>query len=270
MSFISLRNKLAYPAGVQPGFDPTHVAAKGMSKGNGASGVAMGSGFVSVLWSSYTNTSVSKAIFGGVGPAITYPGAAITNSTGQLSSSTAALTCGAIIQVPASYSSGSYYSILSTVDSTGTLFVLHSGVSNAPTLLLYSNGMTSAFSLSVGTPYFVAASALIGGSTNFVAVNLNNGSVSTSTTASAGSNFPTGNGAIGNYNSNPFIGSISAIMWSPSYLSLSQLLQWASDPWSFWYPATKADPRTWLGWVGSSGAVLSNPRYVRLKQYARR
>jgi hypothetical protein len=102
----------------------------------------------------------------------------------------------------------------------------------------------STFTLSVGVPYFVVVTALgnataSSGIINFFAENLNTGQVSSNTITGVNFNLlntvPTidvgSDGTAGFSNC-----TIAAIMYSQNYMSMKQVVQWAQDPWSFWYP----------------------------------
>lgn len=102
---------------------------------------------------------------------------------------------------------------------------------------LSGNNLTT-FVASVNTPYFVAASGFSSGTLNWVIVNLASGQIVAESHACSA--FPAtsmgGQNIIGNNSGQPMLGIVAAAMYSPAYMPLTQLLQWAADPWSFWYP----------------------------------
>jgi hypothetical protein len=112
-----------------------------------------------------------------------------------------------------------------------------------PNTLYFSpgtNDTSSGIALSLN-PYFVVASY---NSTtlaiNFLAKNLATGQVKTATVTAPG-NWPTptiAHCSIGKETSYGtfYDGRIAAVMTSHAFLSIPQLLQWAQEPWLFWYP----------------------------------
>lgn len=245
------RNPLVYPTGRAPGFDPSHVAAHRIA----FSCVASGANFVNVLTgargtiiSGTPTTSILEAIGPGINfptasDQIKVPGVAIDNVTGTL----------AVIF----NHTGSSFPNLITSGSTGgaeVTFYL------AP-LVLSLNGWAHADVGSTATitafsvPYF-AATSWDGNGVNFILVNLVTGQTLTDTTGSttfsgsADGFYLFGVGGGGNAPQ----GGIAAGMCSGYKMSLSELRQWANDPWSFWYPR-KFDLLDMI--KGSSGAVLT-------------
>jgi hypothetical protein len=89
------------------------------------------------------------------------------------------------------------------------------------------------------TPYFFAAS-VSPSLTNILVLNIATGLISTATSTTT-QTFSTTNGnyylgidAYGSF----CLGPIAALMYAPSFMSMSQLRAWAADPWAFWYPRT--------------------------------
>src|SRR6202035_4103802 len=75
--------------------------------------------------------------------------------------------------------------------------------------------------------------------------NLKTGSTRTASVACGTTNgtsngiFVVGNGPALTIASATSLATVSAIMYSSALLAPTQLLAWASDPWSFWYPPTQ-------------------------------
>jgi hypothetical protein len=106
------------------------------------------------------------------------------------------------------------------------------------------SGFTTSIAPVANVPYLWAGSLLPGTSPNAIGncvlVNLQTGAVqSQSTTATISTpTTDTGTCTIGNRGS-PTVGcpaSIVAAMYTTNFTPMSELLQWAADPWAFWYP----------------------------------
>lgn len=234
------RNPLAFPTGRRPSFDPTHIAAPPLNAPAWASAAVVGNNFLELpSLSAPTGTQPAYSTDGILGPVGVFNNNAFLTLT--YPSSGAAPGVVAAIFRPTTSSPvavmGQTYGI--SITSTS---IFMSGNSQGDVI-----GVTVPAVLNV--PFFFAASSTgSSGVTRAVAVNLNTGQIYTST-GLAGIGVA-GNKAfhLGGFSGNSFVGSIAAAFLGQGYsLSLSQLLAWAQDPWSFWYP----DPFN-FDYVGSS------------------
>jgi hypothetical protein len=140
--------------------------------------------------------------------------------------------------------------LIFNLDTTATQILFQVGTNNSlgptiyigPTVHMYgvSVDVDSGITISAGTPYFVAmSSSSTLSQTFFVVVNLSTGKIQTASTSTL-VNF--GNCdqlyLIGNRQAAQLqcTGGIAAVMSTRKFNSLSTLMQWATDPWSFWYP----------------------------------
>ena len=250
---LSIGSPLAFPAGRAPGFDPTHIAAQGISQGHGFSGIANGASFVNLLSGTNAARSILTAsLNGNIGPALTLGTVSTARFSGQSTVNDANVTLASIIWPTSLASSGSILATSTTGTSGWTLnLAITTGV-----VILRPNGgtsYTSTLGLAINTPYFVAASTQ-GTQAVFLVTNLLTGVTTTQTvTASHASTAPNGTYGVGNNSSiNSIVGLVAAAMFAPSYMSISQLLQWAQSPWDFWYPPTVND-YIFAETVGTSG-----------------
>jgi hypothetical protein len=245
MLLFRSKNPLVYPGDRFPGFDPSHPAANGCF----FSGIAV-SGQKNVI--NLISGSIGSAIVavnstpldGAIGPTILPNTAAGT--TGGLSYSIASpatlpFTIAVIGRAPASVPA-SIQIFLTTTGTTNlqaltlmsTTGVLRATVNNAAKL--------SALVPAAGRPFFAACSVTrsVAGSVLFVLAQLDTGQITTdsvnnNSTIIAGTGLRVGN-SFSQLNS--FTGLIAAAMMSNAALTLNQLITWAADPWSYWYPPT--------------------------------
>jgi hypothetical protein len=107
-------------------------------------------------------------------------------------------------------------------------------------ILAYPSSIHSGITPTVGRTYFVAVSTvgISGQPVYFIIRDLVSGKISTaSVTQSIGSSWTVRYFFLGaDGGGSGFIQSLAAGMVSPIALTQPQLLQWANDPWSFWYP----------------------------------
>lgn len=232
-----LKNPLVYP-GIQPGFNKLHPASRGyLSATGGASVVCTGtSNLISVLGGTVTNNSTPTFRMDGyIGPGAVYSGSGQSSQiTGLPSLSSNNFTLGAIFRADSANAS----LVNSIVGfSSGTLIYIGSG----GILELYvGSGHGLQIIVTFGVPYFVAySSSPLGESA--VLTNLNTGQVSTLHSTgtpialSIGSTFLVGNFSI--VPSTDYLnGPVAAAMYSSVGLSFYEMVRWANDPWSFWYP----------------------------------
>lgn len=230
----------AFPGG-NPGFDPSHPASWSGSQ-LGFSGVALGGGFVNLKSGKpFTKTGTpTSGLDGRIGPYVQGTGstnlnllaAAYTQASPWLGTLAAIAvwqaSTGAVVLVGAGNSNGAG-GISLEVTSGGVVQFLVNGVGSA----------TLGITLTAGVPYFVAASYISPTQRVAVVVNLLTGQTQTSFAASIATQTAVGNlqirigdgGAATGCNSQ-----VAAAMYSYQYMPLAALLQWAQDPWSFWYP----------------------------------
>lgn len=236
---------LAFPSGVAPGFDPSHMASQGAL----FSGVPMGGANIVNLLTGKPGTSngganaPTAANHGMLGPTIYIPNNG--NITFPYPATTwTAQTMAAIIVFDAS-SSANIRNILSTSASGVGGFLL--AMSNTGTgwseqlggtFLTFSSGLQGQ-ALVAGVPYFYAVSAQTVKPINSALCRLDTGQMSAISAANANT-FDASDTSlyIGNrgLNTRQTVGKIAAAMHANNYLSPQQLQQWAADPWAFWYP----------------------------------
>lgn len=225
---------LAFPCGEAPGFDPTHIAASGIRQGLGVSFIPVGANFISLLSGvAFTLTgTITNKIFGVIGPATGGTSGTGRASIASTSIATGARSAAAIVQFTAM--PAAFKTLIN--DSIVTFTV---NAANNPQLFYNNAQHSSSVTLVAGVPYFIAASAISGGAFNILVMNLLTGAITLTSSTSADTFASIGTTIFAGNNNNgaqPMNGGIAAGMYSPAYLSPQQLLQWAADPWRFWYP----------------------------------
>ena len=120
------------------------------------------------------------------------------------------------------------------------------GFSTAGSMVDCTNLGLSLGSLAVGTSLFVAVSNSGSNGYNIVCRNLDTGQIYTGT-GTTGTNVQSATSTIefGNYHALGSFGSgqrLAAFMFSYNYTPLASLLEWAKEPWAFWYPQTGPQP----------------------------
>ena len=239
---------LAYPTGSIAGFNPSHIAAANCH----FSGVAQTGGFLDLtagLRGVAAGTPASL-INGTLGPATTYTTTSdITSFANKPTTADQGYTFGCIF-ILTDVTANTRFLISNSNSGSGHSLAMTSG--GGLNLALAANGVStvnSGFIPTVNTPYFFAGSlwnlGATGRTANFVLTNLLTGQVKTAvgtqgTIVSATAPTP-GTYTIGNRNGQALLGSISAAMGASvanigEQLPMSALVQWAHDPWSFWYP----------------------------------
>lgn len=228
---------LAYPCGMTPGFDPTHIAASGISA-KGHVGVSSGGGWLNVLTGipGTINTAAPSVIDGVTGPSyvgandtsgFTFPGSATAENT---------FTLAALVR-PTSFPATGTIFFSSATTNTGNGLVI-----NNTSIVRILAGVTNILNgptLSANSPYFIAGSRLAGSTVNLLVLNLNTGVLLTSTgTNATNSAASDGTYVVGKSPAfNAQSGRNAAVMYNPAlFLSMSELRAWAADPWAFWYP----------------------------------
>lgn len=238
---------LAYPGG-NPRFDPSHIAS-------GAclfSGVSTPGSFLNLL-NGQPGTNISTpvaAIDGYIGPITKYTGASTQETTFPFPTTAfIGVTLAGIVRMDAF---GNSTQQIINNSSGGTSWGL-CGDSNSPSSLQFSTaGIDSTFTtgdviIQPSVPYFIVASNTtapnsIGASRSAIGVKVNLltgkiailGGNSGSTTPVVGS----GTLGIGNRSAAPRAvnGGIAAAAFITRAMTLPEMLEWAQDPWSFWYP----------------------------------
>jgi hypothetical protein len=231
---IYRRNPLAFP-GRAPGFDPSHPAStnvilSAIARADSAAFTNLLNGIAS------TTTGTISSRIDSIGPAVsctTTLSAAVFNSV-TLQSAPAGMTFAAIFMVA---TVSDFLNMLFT-DGNNALQI---GVTNYSKVSLYTTTIYDGLQYSYNVPYFLAIS-ITSGAAVFVLKNLSTGSVISNTLTSVTMPTGIGNGInlVGRVSYGPqyLNGIMAAAMYSEEHLSLQQLLAWAADPWSFWYPAT--------------------------------
>lgn len=226
-------NKLAYP-GRTPGFDPSHPASAKISGTHGFSGVASGNTFLSLARAQKPSAQgvSSASIRGDIGPNVIFTGSTTRLTFTSPAVNDASQLCAGIFNLPSV--SGTSTLFQSGAGNGGTFFI------GAGTVQIFNPGtgqiLFSGLNPVAGVPYFVIWS-YNSSKSNGLLLNLQTGQVQTIT--GIGGSIATSSGAywIGIDNgTNFFAGSLAAVMFSPQFMSIPQMLQWAQDPWAFWYP----------------------------------
>lgn len=243
---------LAYPCGATPSLNPAHVALSGGVPLFSAVSLLTG-GSILPLYAqggTQTLTNLTSKIFGIIGPASVNSGTASSDAltfTNKPITTSLTNTMAIIVQF-SSVPANTFQGLLGNggAGAIGISLFLRGSVGSALAFGPIGIGTSpnAMFVPVAGVPYFIAASASFAasnGPTNFIAINLNTGQISTtSVLGNTGTPItPDGSYTIGNLQNNktlPLLGGIAAVMHSTAFLSAPQLLQWASDPWSFWYP----------------------------------
>jgi hypothetical protein len=244
-------NSLVLP-GRLPGFNPNHLASSGLHKGTGLSWISKGANGQNLLNGAKgtvvgTAANIVGKIFSPLGMttgfvaantnALSYSGNTTTNNTSATFAAmfyTTTLTLGPIV-TNSSTSSG----VGAGFSTTGALNTWN-----------FSKGENTdgTITIAVNTPYFVIWS-ISPATVNFLTLNLTNGKITTQTLAnSIVPTAPNGTYQIGANSGDadfPTV-NIAAAMFSPIYLSIAQMRQWAQDPWAFWYPHTQLETLDWI------------------------
>lgn len=235
------RGPLAFP-GIRPGFDSSHVAAAGVQ----FSGVAAdGGGFFNVLTGkpgtkNGTPTSVVNSVLGRT----SYFSSNTDNATFSYPSTAWLSQTMAAIVVFDAATSASPRVLLSTSATAAAGMLILANATNEFAVTFGGSQTTFAAGAGVpavtaGIPIFFAVSVQSATRYTYIVTRLDNG-VSMSGGATTATALTAGDTSIyvGNRgtNSRQANGKIAAVAHSASFMSAAQLLAWANDPWSFWYP----------------------------------
>lgn len=237
------RNRLAFPAGLMPGFDQQHPASNKAYFSCVSQGLRS---FRDVLRGTLpaTNTTSSGKMHSHIGvstqlqnfQAVTFTGYSTVN---QISATRACIIVfNSITASPALlWGDGAG----GAGDYNGGCVHIYKPSSNFISCRL--TGITasdSAFTPVANVPYFIIMSYFQGTATDglkFLILNLRTGEryVELKTTFANATSNPTGTITIGGASTVQDY-YLAACMSSNKALSLGEMLQWAADPWSFWYP----------------------------------
>lgn len=255
MLILPRRNPLAYPAGVAAGFDPNHAASRGVVR---FSGVAKDGSFVDVRngMSATIATSSKSSINSIIGPISTkasyFSGAANSDKRFILA---------AIFSPQAT--DGFDREILKTSSTAATGVTLRNSAAllksarpalDVPGVATFRAPETPTFGPIFAGVYSQPSSSL---DSFFVLADLRTGRVYTHkfTSYSYGVAASDGTFVVGDDNSVGDQFGIAAAMYGNGSITLQEMIAWASDPWSFWYPQSKA--ASLLVATGSSAPSLT-------------
>jgi hypothetical protein len=237
-------NPLIFP-GRSPGFNPNHLASRGLVKGTGLSWVSRGANGTNLLNGAKgtvvgTATNIVSNYDGIIGQSTGFTSANhnALNYSGNVTTNNTSLTFAAIFKTPAlivsdlitnsSASSG----IAANLTATGQLSIAYTSVNSV-------NWGSNV--ISINTPYFAIWSVSVA-TINWLLLNLNTGKILTVSVANTNTPVaPNGTFGIGANSGDAdwSTSNIAAAMLGPSFLSITQMRQWAQDPWAFWYPRTQ-------------------------------
>jgi hypothetical protein len=250
------RNRFAYPVGAKPGvnFDNSAVVNGQLrfsgigSQGTSTAAAGVACGFAQIypifkrgLTSASNAVVISSTIDGLLGPVNSTT--ISSNSAIEFANNTTAndlsYVIAAIFRTGATVAALQFICANSNSATATARFGIEltaAGVISIGSFFgtLVASGVTA----TVNTPYFVAASATTG-QWRILVLNLQTGqTVLTNATTAITLTAPSGTvsvlGLTGNANS--FGGRLAAFMFSNGFAGFPELLAWARDPWSFWYP----------------------------------
>jgi len=232
------RNQLAFPAGFAPGFDPNHVAAKAMRRGSGLLAVATAKhSWVNLLTGAPgVNNSGGGAPMTGIFDGAIGPGTNFTNNGNDYvawaNSSTAegSATFGLMVR---QHTTSAGADVMSNSTSTnGLYFQLSSGVTP-----MFNFANFSSITLNIDEAYFLIGAAHVTYGARYLAMSLTTGKLQTSVDTTAISyGPPNGTVTIGSPPYNSVNIDIAAASYTSNFMSMAEMLKWAADPWSLWYP----------------------------------
>jgi hypothetical protein len=228
---------LAYPAGVAPGFDPTHIA----STNTLFSAAVLGGNHVNILNGKpgVITGSPTPKILGALGPSVNYPVGGKSVFATAIATNYAEMTMAAFVQFDTATAAAIRDVIGNSITSTSSGYRF--GASSAANFLWTIAGASTASSIPVvaNVPYFIATSIKSATRGNVAVCRLDTGQIFTDTAATAttavvgGTNYTVGNR---DDTIRGTVGAVGPVMMSDVFLSVQQLAFWAADPWSFWYP----------------------------------
>jgi len=247
------RRGLAYPAGFAPGFDPSHPAAGPKAR---FSGIALGGNFVSLFRGNSGSTSgtLIAGIDGRIGPLTKFTGTGPSSTfSGQSAVNETSWTIGAIF---ISNGPGSDVYFCTSSAAGGGQVYLNTNVTTTFGITASGGGgsATSGIAAVSGVPYFVAGSVNSSAS-NFVVKRLDTGQIFTAQSSGITTATPNGTYMVGSraaLDNNSCAKGLAAVMATAQFCSLQQLLIWAADHCSFWYPFNTPSILTALGAAAAS------------------
>ena len=235
-------NKLAYPGStVKPGIDLTHPASNLLRM----SAVFQNGNFIDLTNGkpATINGSPSSGLDGNIGPyGLTHPTSTDAYFfSGKPTVADTQCTMAVIVKTGTSVTTNQAFYFMNTTLGNNTLSLSRD---NGGTNWRVTSGSSSVIVVTISTsnnghPYFWAASVLTTGIVYMIVRDLMTGQIFTGS-ASSGVNAFVSNGTyqLGNYFSFsvPSTTPLATGMFSSQAISSGQLLKWADDPWSFWYP----------------------------------
>jgi len=235
------RNPLDFPIGRRPGFDPSHLVVRSaINKKIDHSFIATANEcFIDLLTGKAGTKTGAQAggIANGLGRYVgPYNGNYTTFSSYTDAASNDPRTFAAILSVPSPDAGHAYVCSTSSTGGNGQQIDVHP--SGFITFNDWSTNISSAIGFFGGAPMFYAVSNAAGLGCNAIGVNLITGQVATS----FGNSFTGTSTNDGTFTimRGPGAGSstlkFATLMSSRSAVSPQDLLAWAADPWSFWYP----------------------------------
>ncbi len=230
-------------------FNPAHFMARGITKTNGFSGVAVNGNIFDLQGArpaTIAGAPTAKA-YSAIGPTVDYAGGTDESQfTGRSTAVNSNNTFGLIFQLD-SLNAGAGVLFAQSFNGGNPLLVtgIAYGASGANLNAIIATSLVSlgSYTFLTGVPYFVATSY---STTNYstVILRLDTGQLltftGTGTFTAPGS--ADGSYCIGNvtaFGAAEIGGGIAAAMFSPTLHSLQDLLLWAQDPWSFWHEPQK-------------------------------
>jgi len=251
------RQRLIYPAGFAPGFDPSHPAAVGIGKSRGLSAIAATGNFINLLTGipAVPLHGDSTVTIREIGPTANIPASGDNGSWAGNSTVNATSATMAAIWFPLD-TTGFNTLVSNSTTGVGTQLIASQAGNGTVALNNWGNtnwGATPSYV--ANAPHFVAISGNPSASAG-VTINLQTGLVNVSTGSSGTPTVGNGtytSGSVANGGSTTQL-YLAATMWSPSYTSLEDLLKWAADPWSFWYPRSPLTQTSKVG-ISVSGAA---------------
>lgn len=234
------RNPLAYPCGVAPGFDPSHVAACGMSSGHGFSAVCFPGGAVNLLNGlPGSQVGVTFRTYGHVGPVVdSNAGANVVSFAGQLTVADTSLTMAGIFLATSLAANASVIANSSSGAAGIEMYITPTGAIAIRVVGQGVSYISTGTPIAANKPYFAAISS-DGTIYHTVMRNLADGTAYSETQSLGPKTFGASNGTYGlgrGAFASSVPGGIAAGMFGPRLVSMAALQQWAADPWSFWYP----------------------------------
>lgn len=236
------RNPLAYPAGYSPGFDPWHLAAKKTYFSAVSNGTRS---MINILTgaSPNANTTSSGKVYGPIWACPTISNFTYMSFVGFPTDTPTQMTQSGIFvnNNPASIQSAWGDGGTSSNEYTGGMGTVQLSATGEFTWRVRGiSSRATGWTIASGVPYFFCASSIKGSGSEDIKIlllDLNSGVVRFGLFGGDNSavTAPTGTITIGNPN-NAQGWHIAAAMSSRHALSIPEMLQWAADPWSFWYP----------------------------------